>query len=87
MIPAPGKLRQQDPESQHRLILATAPVTFLTTPYGVCTHLQLLLGVSAQQVPDVFIVDLQIGSPDQELGIFCTLREAEHEKIACANPT
>lgn len=84
--PALGKLRQQDPENQHRLILATAPGTFLTTPHGVCTHLQLLLGVSAQQITDIFIVDLQIGSPDQELGIFCTLREAEHEKMAWAKP-
>lgn len=45
-----------------------------TCPCQVCTYLQLLLGVRPQQVTDIFIVDLQVGGPDQKLGILCTLQ-------------
>lgn len=37
------------------------------------TYLQSLFGVAPQKVSDFFIVNLQVGRPHQEFGIFCTL--------------
>lgn len=55
------------------------PTSPPTCPRQVCTYLQLLLGVSPQQVTDVFVVDLQVGGPDQELGILRALQGADRE--------
>lgn len=50
-----------------------------TRPRQVRTHLQLLLGVSPQEVTDIFVVDLQVGGPDQELGVLRTLQGGGRE--------
>ena len=66
---------------------ATSPSSSTHRPCRGCTHLQLLLGVSTQQVMDIFIVDLQVGGPDQKLGILCTLQGVDRQGRATSAPT
>ena len=42
----------------------------------VLLQLEPLAGLLGEQVSNLLLVDLQVGGPDQELGVLCTLQGA-----------